>query len=161
MRSAAPARASQAPRSAHGLAERVRRHVAEPLRDLLLEVGPRELQHARITLGDLEIAGEFRARALDAADAVGVQQAQQIERRRAQRRRRGRRVGIEPQPLAVGVQHGASSPSPSTCTAKLVPFKRASSSRAAVDSPTQRLSSDSMKLKGENLRAAPRFPPSG
>ena len=82
-------------RSAHGLAERVRRHVADPLRDFLLEIGPRELQQLRETLRDLEIAGELRARALDAADAVGVQQAQQIERRRAQRGRRVRGVGVE------------------------------------------------------------------
>ncbi|HEY3517160.1 MAG TPA: class I SAM-dependent methyltransferase, partial [Gammaproteobacteria bacterium] len=49
----------------------------------------------------LEIAGQRGARALHAADAVGAQQAQEIERGRAQRRRRVRGIGIEPQPLAV------------------------------------------------------------
>ena len=47
---------------------------------------------------------QLGVRAFHAADAVGGQQAQQIERRRAQRRRRVRRVVVDAHALAVGVQ---------------------------------------------------------
>src|SRR6185295_10281131 len=89
--------------AASEFAKRVCRNVADPLGDLVLDVGARELQELRVALGDLQIAAQSRLRALDVADATGASELQQIERRRAERRSRARGVSVEAQLRAFGV----------------------------------------------------------
>ena len=84
MRNAAAARSSQPPTSCAARAERVRGHVADPARERVLEIGPREFQQRREALRDFGRARELRARALEARDVGGAREPQQIERRRTQ-----------------------------------------------------------------------------